>query len=211
MMRDKLKSVSGYDAVTKYLTNTKWFRKMFDVILVCMILLVYGFATGKINPSHFYNPASHTVEHTFKQSTEIQKILDGEQYKNEYRFVGSYKFHNGTQGLDGFNFMKWSLTEYSTEIGVQVDPMELQNIPIVVNMPMVSALVEDKCYMSVPNPKSPTYYISKRMGIHAYTSCPIFSRQRQLVGFILVATDQTIAPDQTKVRAIVEQISIYRK
>lgn len=210
-MLKELKTVTGFQAVSNYFVKSKWYRKAFDAILVCLIMIVWGFSQGHIKIESFNVPSTHTVEHTFKQSNEIQKILDGEQYKNQYNFVGSFKFHNGTQGLDGFNFMKWSLTEYSSGIGISVDPLEMQNIPIVINMPMVSALVEGKCYSSVTIPKTPLYITALRMNVQSYTACPIVSRQNQLIGYILVGVNTTTPPSHESVEMIVDKIEIFRR
>lgn len=212
-MLDKLKDTTAYGAVARYLSETKFLRKCMDITLVIVLMFAYGFATGKIHLPEAWkpNPPTHTVEHTFKQSNQIQKIIDGEQYLNNYNFIGSFKFHNGIQGLDGFNFMKYSLTEYSTGMGIMVDPLEMQNLPIVINMPMVSSLVEGKCYSAKPNPKSPTYLTAMKMNLQSYTVCPIRSRQGQLVGFVAIGVNKPEAPLEEQVRKITNQIQIYQK
>lgn len=214
-MLDKLAKMPGtaLDTVTRYLNTTKPFRKILDVILACILMIIYAVATGKIPlPSlPHYNAPTHTVENTLRQSTEVQKVLDIAQNKHNLYYVGYYRYHNGLQGLDGFNFMKWSLTEYSTALGVRVEPLNEQAIPVLANPTMVGAHVDGKCYQGVPNSNLPLYANMIRMGTLSYTSCPVYSRQKQLAGFVYVASNTQTPPPVDIVQTIANDISIYRK
>lgn len=214
-MLDKLAKMPGsaLDAIIKYFKTTKPLRKVLDVTLLCILMIVFGMATGKlpIPPIPHYNAPNHTVENTLRQSTEVQKVLDVSQNKYNLHYIGYYRYHNGLQGLDGFNFMKWSLTEYSTALGVRVEPLNEQAIPVLANPTMVGAHVDGKCYQGVPNANLPLYAASIRMGVQSYTSCPVYSRQKKLAGFVYVASNTPTPPSVDIVQNIANEISIYRK
>lgn len=197
--------------VKSYLTETKWHRKLLDALLICVIILMWGVANGNVNISKLYNPFDHTVESTLIQSSAIQKIIDGEQYKNDFRFIGSFKFHNGTVSLDGYNFMKYSLTEYSTQIGTMVDTPKLQNVPIVMNNRMIRTLAEGVCYSDVPDPNNSLYSTFELMEITQYISCPIYSTKDHLAGFIMIGVRGTELPSVIETSNIASRIRIFKK
>lgn len=203
---------SFIESIKSYLFKTPWYRKVLDAFLICLVLLFWGISTGKVNIQHtFYNPSKHTVENSLKQSGEVQKVIDGEQYKNNYRFIGSFKFHNGTVSLDGYNFMKYTLTEYSAQTGTRVDPQLFQNVPIVMNNPMIRTLADGKCFVGVPDRNSSSFVSYEQMEVTSFTACPIYSIQKQLSGFILVGQRNEEAPTEHDVTSITNKISVYRK
>lgn len=200
------------ESIKSYLFKTPWYRKILDTFLICLVLLFWGIASGKVSlETKFYNPSTHTIEHTLQQSSQVQKVIDGEQYKNDYRFIGSFKFHNGTVSLDGYNFMKYTLTEYSSQMGTLVDSQLLQNVPIVMNNKMIRTLADGKCYTGYPDKTESSFLVYEQMEVTSYTACPVYSLQKHLSGFILVAVRNTPAPSHSEVVSITDKISIYRK
>jgi hypothetical protein len=206
-MLERFKDSGPYAAVSTYFSNTKFFKKLGDTLLVMLILLTYGVAAGHIK---LPTPA-HTVRASFNQSRQIQKELDIAQDKAQANFVGNFKFHNGTQGLDGFNFMKYSLTGFSAKLGISVDAEAMQSIPIVVNMPLVAALVDDKCYSAFPNPTSPKYTLALQMGIKSYTACPVNDNKHNLVGFVIFGSGDITPPTEVAVKEAAKAVQLFQR
>ena len=205
-MLERFKNGGVFSVISHYFNKTPFFKKLGDALLIVLILFAYGVATG-----HVKLPATHhSVKASFDTSRQIQKILDVHQNKTNIVFAGHFNFHNGTQGLSSFNFMKYSLTEYSARLGVHVDAEALQNIPIVVNMPMVAALVDDKCFTSFPNPASPKYIIALEMGIKSYTACPVNDKRHNLVGFVVFGNDTLTPPAETSVQETAKEVQLFQ-
>lgn len=205
-MLERFKDGGAFSVISTYFNKTPFFKKLGDALLVVLILITYGIAAGHIKIPE----PRHNVRASFNESRQIQKELDIVQDKYGINFVGNFKFHNGTQGLDGFNFMKYSLTEYSAKLGITVDAEALQSVPIVVNMPMVAALVDDKCYSAMPNPSSPKYIIAMQMGIKTYTACPVNDGKHNLVGFVVFSSDSTTPPEQSIVQEAAKTIQLFQ-
>ena len=47
-MLEKAKTFTGYQWVANYLAKTSIKRKIVDTLLLCLILIVWGYASGKI-------------------------------------------------------------------------------------------------------------------------------------------------------------------
>lgn len=235
-MLSKLKSVTAIATIVEYLNSTSFSRKLFDFASVAILLSLIGIITGKMPlPSNwphiaagyyigmsavvvvFYLlsmkiieinlPNKHTVENTCKVSEDVNRILLGEQYSHDdYNFVGHFRFHNGVSGVDGFNFMKFSLTEYANAVSVTVDPMTFQNLPIIINMHMVSALIDGVPYSAGISPQSPMYLEMTKLGIQTYTAVAVKSKQGLLSGFVYVGSKTEHAPDADIVKRIAEKV-----
>lgn len=206
-MLERFKDSGPYGAVTNYFKNTKFIKKLGDCLLVVLVIMAYGVASGHIKLPQ----AHHTVRSSFNQSRQIQKELDIAQDKHQLNFVGNYKFHNGTQGLDGFNFMKYSLTEYSAKLGITVDTESLQSVPIVADMQLVAALVDDKCYSTTPTPGNIKYTTNIQMGIKSYTACPVNDSKHNLVGFVQFGSDSITPPDVAVVKEAALAVQLFQR
>ncbi len=210
-MLEKVKSIAAWNVVINYLNKTKWYRKLFDALLIALLLLVYGVVSGNVKLEHqILSPTSHSLENTLKQSEGVQNILNEERKQNGYRVVAHYMLHNGTQSLDGYNFMKYSLTEYSTSVGVKLDPLLHQNVPTMMNDPMIQAIGAGKCYRGLPDPYSSRYFVYQEMEVEKFMVCPVYSNER-LSGFVFIGVREGDLPNDADLIGIASKISIYRK
>lgn len=210
-MFDKVKSVASGQSIVKYLSSTKWYRKIFDALLLALLLVVYGIVTGKVKIEHrIFSPSTHSLENTLKQSEGVQTILNEERKQNGYRVLAHYMLHNGTQSLDGYNFMKYSLTEYSVSMGVKLDPLLHQNVPTMMNDQMIQAIASGKCFTGYPEQHSSRYFIYEEMEVNKFMVCPVYSGL-YLSGFVFVGVRDEELPKQMDLMTLANKISIYRK
>lgn len=204
-MLNKVKEVTGLDVISKYLARTKWWRKILDVLLVCLIMIVYGYSTGKIAlPAFSIKP--HTVEDSLERTRHAQKILDTYQITTKHSFVGHFIFHNGQSSLNGsFAFIKYSLMEHSRNYGVAVNVLRWKDIPIQVNIDMVLTLKSNKCYKKDITLDDVQYMDYQDLVTNHIIACPIFDRNNRLASFVLVGSTKEI--DEQSVIILSKEVS----
>lgn len=193
--------------IAQYLSETSYTRKILDAILVAALILVYGFASG-----HISLPKSepHTVEHTFNKSSQIKKILDIAQSKAGVNVVSHFTLHNGVNGLSGYSFMKQSMTEVSTAMGVTLYPEEWQDLPIVINMSQIGALIEGKCYSSPITINAGKYNAFIRAGVQSITACPVKDAKGNLVGYVEFGSNSITPPSIATVESVAKEVEKFQ-
>lgn len=198
-MINKLKEASSLDVISRYLSRTKVLRKILDVLLICLIMLVFGYATGKLKlPVIELKP--HTVEASLDRTREVQKVLDVFQSSNKHSFVGHFIYHNGQSSLNGsFAFIKYSLMEYSRDYGVLVNPMRWKDLPIQMDIQMSLKLQHNGCYFKLITYEDSQFVEYRELGTTQIVACPIFDRNNNLASFVLVGSRSLIDIEQVKV------------
>lgn len=159
--------------------------KGIELIIVSSIIMSYAMYNGYVT----LNPSPHRVEDAIVESKNVQKLLDVVQATNDVPFVGNFRFHNGVASLSGFNFIKSSLTEYSTRGANYVNVASLQSIPIFENISMLDAFMHNKCYTSPVRYKGMTLSVPLiNLGASYIVGCPISGKTGQLVGYVLAGS-----------------------
>lgn len=211
--------------ILSYFKTTTFINKLLDSMILLFIVIGVGMALGSI-PFHWsiviaplligsmawanyrYKQSIHTVENTYDQTSRIHRILSGEQYSNDFAFIGHFRFSNGSTSLDtGFNFMKMSMTEYALPEGTVIFPQRWQELPIVINLPLIAALSSGKTYSGTINPSSAMYTELRRANIQSYTAIPITGDRGSLIGFIYVGSNTETPPDVKICKKIAERVS----
>lgn len=240
-MLSKIKALPALATIVSYLQSTSSSRKVGDFAFVAILLSLIGIVTGKLPIPYQWPlidsvwyvgiasflvliylisnkyieiklPKKHTVEDTCKVSEEVSRILSGEQYAHGFNFIGHFRFHNGMSGVDGiFNFMKFSLTEYANAISVNVDPMRFQNLPIIINMKLVSSLIDGRGFAGQVSQNSTMYLQLARMGVKSYSAYPVKSKQGLLCGFVYVGSNSEQTPTLEHLKDIAEKIQLVGK
>lgn len=165
--------------------------------ILCIILFFTGLVTKTIDIDKILKIITpHTVESSFSQSKQIQKILDAFQITHNVSFIGNFRFHNGVTSFSGFNFIKLSLTEYSSGIDVIVNPTLFQNISIVNLMDLVQYAVDDKCFTGEVFNKHPMYYSLLIIGSSYISACPI-NKNGNVVGMVIVGSRNPLLEKDT--------------
>ena len=209
-MLEKAKTFTGYQWVANYLAKTSIKRKIVDTLLLCLILIVWGYASGKIT-TPLINIKPHTVEASLDKVRQVQKVLDVYQVTNQYSFVGHYIFHNGQASLNGsFSFIKYSLMEYSSNYGVRVNPMEWKDVPIQMSIPMITAFQERKCYTKVVGYDDVQLIHYREMNVDEIITCPIFDRKGNLASFVMVGANRNKLVDQSAVELLAKEVSVLQ-
>lgn len=239
-MLSKIKALPALATIVSYLQSTSSIRKVGDFAFVAIILSLIGIVTGKLPIPYQWPlvdsvwyvgittlliitylisnkyieiklPKKHTVEDTCKVSEEVSRILTGEQYAHGFNFIGHFRFHNGVSGINEFHFMKFSLTEYANAISVNVDPMKFQNLPIIINMKLVSSLIDGRGFAGQVSQNSTMYLQLARMGVKYYSAYPVKSKQGLLCGFVYVGSNSEEAPTLEHLKDIAEKIQLVGK
>lgn len=188
---DKIKSTSFIKNILDSLVM------LISGFILCVILFFIGLVTKTIDFDKLLKVITpHTVESSFSQSKQIQKTLDAFQITHSVSFIGNFRFHNGVTSFSGFNFIKLSLTEYSSDIDVEVNPTLFQNISIVNLMDLVQYAVDDKCFTGELEHKHPMYYSFLVVGSSYISACPI-KKNGNVVGMVIVGSRNSLLEKDT--------------
>lgn len=140
-------------------------------------------------PEHRHREEIHTVEDSFSQSDFITSILNGERYKFGCEVLTHLRFSNGVTSLDGsFNFIRFSISEFSAAPHLSVNVQEYQYIPISINLALVSAMVKNELYCKDVDYTSPMYRQFTQMNIKSYCAYPVRNKHGMLTGFLFAGS-----------------------
>lgn len=185
---NKLSKLTGWESLVRYTKTTSIFRKIVDVLLVCLLLVVYGIAMGHIDITKF--KMHHTVEHSYVQSERVQSVLKKAQYEHQYSFIGHFRFHNGVSSLNGaYSFTKFSLTEYASKPYITVNVLEWKDLPMSLDFTMMAALYRGDCYMNIVGYDDPLYNQYIRMNTDLIAACPVYDTRNKLSGIVIAGAN----------------------
>lgn len=178
-------------AISNYLLHAPWYRRIIDVALICLIIILYGVVTNNITFN--VHPQHSTLERAHIQSEEVRNVLQEVQYKYNPSITANFVYHNGIKSLDGtFSFIKFSLAESVSKHYITVNPIAFRDVPYSIHLNMISSFMNGECYSTRIGQSHPFYYEYARVNTNYITTCPIYSKHGNLNSFILVGTDTDI-------------------
>lgn len=187
-MLNKLSKFTGWGYLVRYAKTTSIFRKLVDVLLVCILLFVYGVATGKVDPSKYIH--HHTVERSYVQSEKVQQVLKNAQYQNQYSFIGHFRFHNGVSSLNGsYSFTKFSLTEYAAKPYITPNVLEWKDLPMALDFYMMATLYRGECYSKNIGYDDPMHNQYMKMNVDSIVACPVYDSRGKLSGILMAGVN----------------------
>lgn len=191
--------------IANYLLNTKWYRRLADTLLICLICLVYGIVRGTIPiPTFTYQP---TVEHAHIQSEEVRTVLNEVQHKYNPSITANILFHNGLKSLDGtFSFIKFSLSEYVSKPFISINPIDFKDVPYSIHLDMISAFMKHECYVTHIGTTHPFYFQYTRINTKYILACPMYNKQHNLNAFILLGFDSMPSFDINDIKPYARRI-----
>lgn len=204
-MLSKISKLTGWEALVRYAKTTSVFRKIIDVLLLCLLLIAYGIATGHVDLSKYIS--HHTVERSYVQSDKVQQVLRKTQYENQYSFIGHFRFHNGVSSLNGsYSFTKFSLTEYISKPYITVNVMEWKDLPMALDFYMMAALYSGECYSKNIGYNDPLYNQYMRMNVDSIVACPVYDSKGKLSGILMAGTNSHNKVEKSVIASTVKSL-----
>lgn len=214
--------------VLDYFKSTPPASKIIDSLVLVFASIGVGMSLGKI-PFHYsilvapiligaiawgtyrYRQSQHSVENTCDLTSRVHRILTAEQYFHNFQFAGRFLFSNGTNSLDNsFNFMRLSLTEYVLPEGNSISPQRWTNLPILINLKLISALSDGETFQDEVSTSSAMWSELNRIEVKSYTAVPIRGNRGALIGFAFFGSSTSTPPDKKiceEITSKIEQVS----
>lgn len=186
----------NFPLINEYFRETTFTKKIEDASIIGILAVVIGLATGKLalSPilgglvimtliiSFIYTlfkgtKRKTTVEHSFKHSSKVKKILDRIQYSSDFPAVIHMIFHNGVSDLSRqFSFIKMTGMESSTADHITFNPLVFRDLPFMVDIDMIAALTKGNSYVKQISDQDPLYNQYKKIGIRSLCATPVYAK-----------------------------------
>lgn len=200
-------------SLSDYIREATYTRKLQDTSVAALLIILYGVASGSIILaanvlplmvagvvlmfcvtvilSFFTRTKKTTVERSFIHSEKVKRVLDACQIQHGFPVVVHSVFHNGVSDLAGrFSFIKMTAVEHSTADHITFNPLNFRDLPYMVDIHMITALVDDQIYTKTINysddPMGAQY---KRLGVKSICVAPISSKG-SLNSFLWVGSEE---------------------
>lgn len=194
--------------ISDYFRESTYTRKLQDTSIISLVMVLYGISTGTLllNPVItsgivitvvvfalaniiFGRKRKSTVEKSFTHSEKIKRILDNLQFTGKYPAVIHNIYHNGVCDLSGrFSFIKMTGVEHSTAEHINFNPLHFRDLPFMIDMAMLTALIDNKTYTKQVDPLEPLAKQYRTLNIKSICAAPI-NVNGKLNSFLLVGSE----------------------
>jgi len=193
-----LKKLNFIIPLVNYLQNTPIWKILVEFTLGVAFILVVGsvyiLATNFDFFAEIYQNkfTESNIRSSLEQSVRINVALETIILDNDKDISRAYvyKYHNGTDSLNGVPFMFKSQTHEVTTNGISSEINNLQGVPIAVNIPQAQAFLAGNCYtLTVPDNVDGLFnqgYVQSLVnrGTLSVLSCPLQDNRGTLVGYL---------------------------
>lgn len=185
------------EQLLKYLRETSVFRKLFDVVIASLLLLIvsigYEITTKGISVTELYaGKESRLLMDKLEVDLQVAKQLDRLNVNTRSSRATLFIYHNTKKGIDGLPFFFQSAVLERTQPGVSKEIQNLQDLPISVNLEAIPFFLNKECYSmtNLTNSKviNKNFLISH--GIEDIVSCPLY-KDEYLVGHLRLDFNNT--------------------
>lgn len=193
------------DPIVQYFQNTKLIKKLEDAAIICLLMLIWGIATGHIKLPVFNR---HSVLTSYNTSASVQSALNKHFSKDDKNtFAARFLFHNGVESINGsFKFIKFSMLESVSMEYLNINPTEWKDIPYSVDLNMIDTLLKGKCYFAIIQHNYPLYTHFNKLNTRSIGACPLFDNKGHLEGFVMIGRSDVYKVDEAIITNTTKEI-----